>query len=306
VAFYLGIDGGATKTSCAVGDESSVLGSGTAGASNLLRVDEKQARGALATAVAQACATANINPQQITATCVGVAGAARAEVSERIRRIVAEIVPGRVEIVGDMMIALQAAFGDGPGVVVIAGTGSIAYGRNHQGEVGRAGGWGFATSDAGSGYWIGRSAVSAVMQAHDEDESTALTGVIMNGFDARSWDELVLAVNAMPSPDFANLLPAVLSAADHGDVIARDVLSKAGDALANLGEVVIRRRFSGSAAVPVAMAGGVFRNSALVRQVFYNELRSRYPAAAVNATVIDPVRGALELARVAGRQVDHG
>ena len=305
MAFYLGIDGGATKTACVIGDEASVLGSGTAGSSNLIRVDDEQARDALAMAVAQACTTAGISPQQISATCVGAAGAARAEISARIQQIVAAIVPGRVEVVGDMIIALQAAFGDGPGVVVIAGTGSIAYGRNGQGEIIRAGGWGFAASDEGSGYWIGRSAVSAVMQAHDEGESTALTDAIMNDFDAHSWDQLVMSANTSPPPDFASLLPAVLSAADKGDVIARDVLTKAGGELAKLGEMVIRRLSLG-AAVPVAMAGGVFRNSALVRQVFYNELRSRYPAAAVNGTVIDPVRGALELARKAGRQVDHG
>ena len=72
------------------------------------------------------------------------------------RDIVAEILPTPIEVVGDMLIALEAAFDSGPGVIVIAGTGSIAYGRNRQGTTVRAGGWGFAIGDEGSAHWIGR------------------------------------------------------------------------------------------------------------------------------------------------------
>lgn len=299
MGFYLGIDGGASKTSCIVGDETTVLGSGVAGPSNLIRVSEERAADAFAAAIRQACTTANVNPQQITATCVGVAGAGRPEISETVRRLVSGAVSGHTEVVGDMRIALQAAFGEGPGVVVIAGTGSIAYGRNELGETARAGGWGFAASDEGSGYWIGRRAVSAIMRAHDEQESTSLAAPVMQALSASSWDELVLAVNASPQPDFSTVFPAVVSAAESGDSLAREVLSDAGRELANLASVAIRRLFRDSGGVLVAMSGGVFRNSALVRQSFYNQLRSEYPNAALNATVIDPVRGALELARKA-------
>jgi N-acetylglucosamine kinase-like BadF-type ATPase len=201
-----------------------------------------------------------------------------------------------------MIIALHAAFADGPGVVVIGGTGSVAYGRNHHGEIMRAGGWGFAASDEGSGFWIGRRAVSAIMRVHDEGESTSLTAGVMAALKANSWDELILAVNASPQPDFAMMLPVVVSAAETGDTIAGEILAHAGLELANLGTVVMRRLFAEPGAVPVAMAGGVFGNSAVVRQSFYNNLRSEYPGVALNPTVIDPVRGALELARRAARR----
>jgi len=302
VGVYLGIDGGGSKTSSVIGDQTSVLGTGHAGPSNVIRFGEQKAREAFATAIRQACTTANVNPQQITATCVGVAGAGRPEVSETVRRILADIVPGVIEVVPDTVTALHAAFGEEPGVVVIAGTGSIAYGRNQQGDTARASGWGFAASDEGSGYWIGRRAVSAIMRAHDEDEHTSLTAEITAAFGANSWDELVLAVNASPPPDFATLLPLVASAAQAGDTTARELLTEAGAELAKTASIVIRRLFPERAAVPVAMSGGVFRNSDLVRQVFYNQLRSEYPDVAINSTVIDPVRGALELARkAAGR-----
>ena len=129
MAIYLGIDGGGSKTSCLIGDETSVLGSGTGGASNLVRVGEAQARESLTRAIRQACTVANLNPFEIGSVCVGLAGAARSEISEQVKRIVAELVPGNVNVVGDNVIALEAAFGGGPGVIVIAGPGSLAYGR---------------------------------------------------------------------------------------------------------------------------------------------------------------------------------
>ena len=302
VGIFLGIDGGGSKTSCVVGDENSVLASSTAAGSNVIRVGEAQAREALAAAIRQACTVANVNPAQIVRTCVGLAGAARPEISAVVRRLVSELVPSEIEVVGDMVIALEAAFGGGPGVIMIAGTGSIAYGRNPGGQTARAGGWGFAVSDEGSGHWIGRVAVAAALRAHDEGENTRLLGDVMKSWCVETRERMVLLANASPPPDFSALFPAVLSAADTGDMVARTLLTQAGAELATLAKIVIRRLFPDADSVPVAMSGGVFRNCALVRQVFYNSLRSEYPNASVNATVIEPVRGALELARKGARQ----
>jgi N-acetylglucosamine kinase-like BadF-type ATPase len=207
--------------------------------------------------------------------------------------------PGEIIVVGDMVIALQAAFGDGPGVIVIAGTGSIAYGRNREGQIARAGGWGFAISDEGSGHWIGRTAVAACLRAWDENhtEHAPMLDGLMKSWNIDSREKLVLAANATPPPDFAALFPSVLALADSGDPVARDVLARAGTVLANLAGIVIRRLFQNSGSVPVAMSGGVFGSSALVRQVFYNSLRAESTEAGLNPGVIEPVRGALEIAR---------
>lgn len=299
MAIYLGIDGGGSKTSCLIGDDTSILGTGTGAASNVVRVGEAQARESLASAIRQACTVAHLNPSEIGSVCVGLAGAARPEISDLVKRIVSKLVPGKVEVVGDNVIALQAAFGDGPGVIVIAGTGSIAYGRNREGQTARAGGWGFAISDEGSGHWIGRTAVAAAIGAWDEDPEldVPLIEMLMKSWNLQTIEQLVPAANSTPPPDFAALFPAVLSLADSGDSIARDVLNQAGTQLANLAEVLLRRLFLHAEAVPVAMSGGVFGSSALVRQVFYNSLRSGYHGAVINPNVIEPVRGALELAR---------
>jgi N-acetylglucosamine kinase-like BadF-type ATPase len=299
VGIFLGIDGGGTKTSCVIGNETSVLGTGTSAGSNVVRLGEAKAREALSVAIGQACIAANIKPAQIERTCVGLAGAGRPEVSNLVRRLLAELVCGEIEVVGDMVIALQAAFGSGPGVMVIAGTGSMAYGRDVLGNTLRAGGWGFSVFDEGSGHWIGRSAVAAIMRNYDEtgEENSALMGNIKKSWALTTREQLVLAANSFPSPDFAALLPAILLAADSGDTVARSILMQAATELSRLAKIIVRRLFSDNDNVQVAMTGGVFGNCSLVRDAFYTSLRSEYPNCSVNPAVIEPVRGALELAR---------
>ncbi|MCU1297012.1 MAG: ATPase, BadF/BadG/BcrA/BcrD type [Acidobacteriaceae bacterium] len=295
MAFFLGIDGGGSKTSCLLGDETSALGSGTGAASNVVRVGEASARQSLTEAIHQACSDANIAPQQISRTCVGVAGGARKDVDDIVREIVAEIVAGEIEVVGDMVIALQAAFGDGPGVIVIAGTGSIAYGRNTNGETARSGGWGFAISDEGSGHWIGRAAVAAIMRAHDEETQTRLSESILNTWHLKDREQLVLAANGSPAPDFAALFPSVVSAAASGDTVAIRVLESAANELSGLAKTTIKRLFPEGQTVKIAMIGGVFAHSGTVREAFSKRLIAEY--AEINSNIVEPVLGAVALAR---------
>ena len=304
MSIFLGVDGGGTKTSCVIGDKNSVLGTGASTGSNVVRVGEQQARASLSAAIRQACAAANVTPAKVERTCVGIAGGTLPEIAAVVRGLVSEFVSGQVDVVGDMVIAMEAAFGSGPGVIVIAGTGSISYGRNSAGQTARAGGWGFAISDEGSGHWIGRSAVAACMRAYDEvrAESTALLlENIMKSWGASSRERVVVIANASPAPDFAALLPAVISAADGGDVTARAVLTQAGEELSSLAAIVIRRLFANAGAVPVAVAGGVFGNCELVREIFYERLRAAFPQIVANSTLVDPAMGALALARKGSR-----
>jgi glucosamine kinase len=300
MSFFLGIDGGGSKTSCLIGDEASVLGAGTAAGSNVIRLGERQARESLSAAIRQACAAAKITAAQIERTCVGIAGGARPEISGVVRGLLSEFVSGEIEVVGDMVIAKEAAFGSGPGVIVIAGTGSIAYGRNSDGQTARAGGWGFAISDEGSGHWIGRTAVAASMRAYDEAGAERASGLledIMKAWSVTTREQVVVAANAAPPPDFAALLPAVLSAADAGDATACAVLIQAGMELSGLAKIVIGRLFDGAGIIPVAVSGGVFCNCALVRKTFYDSLRAECGQVQPTANIVDPASGALELAR---------
>jgi glucosamine kinase len=320
VAYYLGIDGGGTKTTCAVGDESRLLATATAGPSNIVRVGETQARESLQQSVRQACAAAGITPAQVSHTCVGGAGAARSELAEIVRHSLAEILPTPIGVVGDMQIALEAAFDTGPGVIVNAGTGSFAYGRDQQGTAVRAGGWGFAISDEGSAHWIGRAAVKAVLRAadprpvdlypsdpksvarreealaSDSSQPNSLSAALQKAWGVTSLPDLARAANSIPPPDFAALFPAVAASQD---VLAVKVLSSAGRELAQFAATVAHRLFqkSETVPVPVAMTGGVFRHAPLTRGDFYNELRRLDPRVEVNPQVVDPVDGALRMAR---------
>jgi N-acetylglucosamine kinase-like BadF-type ATPase len=286
-----------------VGDETHLLASATAGPSNVVRVGELQARESLQRSVRQACAAAGITPAQVSCTCVGGAGAARPELAEVVRRSLAEILPTPIDVVGDMQIALEAAFDTGPGVVVIAGTGSIAYGRDPHGTTVRAGGWGFAIGDEGSAHWIGRAAVSAILRAADRNDEITETrthsefsAALLKAWGVSSLPDLARAANSIPPPDFAVLFPVV--AASHDD-LAKQVLGNAGRELAFVAAAVIRRLFGKghTGSVPVAMTGGVFRHAALVREVFYNELRAADARVEVNPQVVEPVEGALRMAR---------
>ena len=306
MAYYLGIDGGGTKTRCLLADETTVLAKAMAGGSNIVRLGEKQAREALHTVVHAVCATANISPNQISAICIGAAGAARPEIATKIRSILAELATtlANIEVVGDTEIALEAAFGAGPGVIAIAGTGSILYGRDAAGHTARAGGWGFAISDEGSGHWIGRHAISAILNARDQGLETTLTALLLKAWKLRTIDELVQHANSTPPPDFPRLFPVVLRAADEGDSIARDLLADAGVRLANLAAIVMRRLAphaaappQAAAALPVAMTGSVFRQSAVVRQIFYNTLQESFSNIDVRQDLVDPVEGALARAK---------
>lgn len=297
--YYLGIDGGGTKTTCAVGDATSLLATATAGGSNIVRVGEAQARESLHRAVRQACVAAGITPGQVVHTCVGGSGAARPELAHIIREILAEIVPPSIDVVGDMEIALEAAFDTGPGLIVIAGTGSIAYGRDRQGRTLRAGGWGFAIGDEGSAHWIGRAAVSALLRASDRSDKAAqssLAAALFKAWKVNSLSDLARAANSVPPPDFAALFRAVVASEDD---LAAQVLTHAGTELAEVAAVVTGRLFAQDpdGSVPVAMIGGVFRHAETVRQVFYNELRRLEPRAEINPRVVDPVEGALRMAR---------
>jgi glucosamine kinase len=306
MAYYLGIDGGGTKTRCLLADETTVLAKAMTGGSNIVRLGEKQAREALHTVVHAGLRHSQYLPQSdlrhLYRRGRRCAARDRHEDSQHPRRAIST--PANIEVVGDTEIALEAAFGAGPGVIAIAGTGSIVYGRDAAGHTARAGGWGFAISDEGSGHWIGRRAISAILNARDQGLETALTALLLQAWKLRTIDELVQQANSTPPPDFPRLFPIVLRAADEGDSIARDLLADAGVRLANLAAIVMRRLAPHAAAppqaaavLPVAMTGSVFRQSAVVRQIFYNTLQESFSNIDVRQDLVDPVEGALARAK---------
>jgi N-acetylglucosamine kinase-like BadF-type ATPase len=294
---FLGLDVGGSKTEAAIADEDKVLGRGTTESSKLSRVGEYCAGRALNAAVRQACMEAHLQPEDITHCVVGLAGASRKKDVDMARALVRRLVAVPIEIISDAEVAHYAAFGGTPGIIVIAGSGSIAYGRNEKGTVVRAGGYGPVFSDEGSGEWIGRHAVATIMRTLDKALGTALLQEVMAAWQAESPEDICRLANSIPPPDFAALVPSVFHAAHEGDEVARDLLTCAGVELAGLCGILMRRLWPQPQAVRIAIGGGVLNNSSLIRNVFKNSVTAAHPAVVFSFGHVRPVDGAIGLAR---------
>jgi N-acetylglucosamine kinase-like BadF-type ATPase len=202
-------------------------------------------------------------------------------------------------VVGDTAIALEAAFAGGPGLVCIAGTGSVAFGRNERGEIARAGGWGRFVSDEGSGYWIGQRAVSQCLRALDMGRSSSLITGLMEHWSIATREQLVQHSHWEQTPNFAELFPIVRAAAEAGDPLAGEILNAAGFELARIAQVVLRRLWVGPSIVQVATTGSVFSSSPRICQVFSNFIRADRPEVQVRISSRQAFEGALYLAQLA-------
>jgi N-acetylglucosamine kinase-like BadF-type ATPase len=295
MALYLGIDAGGTKTDCAVSNGAELLGQASGESCKLSRVGRVKARENLQSVVQRACDGARVLVRDVQHVCIGMAGASLPDAVIWAQDTLREIIPdGTIYVAGDHVIAHRAAFGTSHGVLVISGTGSIAFGRNQKGETARAGGWGPTISDEGSAFWVGREAVAAALHLYDRGSADGLLATI-----AKSWniapEEVVRVANAS-EPRFAELAGPVVAEAERGDPLARDIAERAGKSLAQLAGAVIGRLWPDGGVVPVALAGGVLQNSSIVRQSFRDTMKAEQPDAAVSFAYVRPVLGALEIA----------
>ena len=297
---YLGFDGGGTKTACVLVDDSDrVVAQAVAGPSNPLRVGLGQAVAALTTAAATALAPVDLRTSDVRAVCAGLAGAGRPSVVRDVTSSLQEAFPTSfVHVTTDLEIALEAAAGSGPGVVLIAGTGSAAYGRNAAGEVVRAGGHGPWIGDEGSAFDIGRRAVVAVASARDLGAPLPqLAERISAALEISGWDELIERIAQNPDEVFPRLFPVVVEAADAGDNVAREILASAGTELADLAAAVIRRLDLQKTEFVLAKSGGVFGSSALLDAPLDGALKQLAPRAKIGPLEVSPAIGAARLAR---------
>jgi glucosamine kinase len=238
------------------------------------------------------------------ALCVGVAGAGRETERQALwQALVARDLAAELVIHSDFSIALDDAFGDGPGVLMISGTGSVAYGRGPTGTTARCGGWGPAAGDEGSGAWIGKKALSVVTAAADGREpETALTGAVLTAAQLNETADLVgWAADATPA-QFATLAPVVLSVAEAGDLRANAIVTLAVEELVLHVRALARQLFGDErAAVPVALSGGMLARGGTLRKRLEHRLKSAVPGANVSTEPVIAARGAVRAAlRIVG------
>ena len=305
--YWLGVDGGGTSCRAAIlaqtGDPAGKLvGEGHAEAANFLRVGLEKAVLHIRQSVEEACRQAGIEPHQIRAACFGLAGVSHPDHNRRMLNALRETFPiGEMILETDARVALAGATGNQPGVVIIAGTGSIACGINARGRFARAGGWGPTMGDEGSGSYIGRRALEAVVMAYDyRGEPTIMMDPVLRHFGVSSPPELPPVIYDSPAEvaaRIAQLSRLVVSAAQQGDRVAKRILSDAAVELAKAAVAVIEQLRMEHETCRVAYVGGVFEAGDLIINPLREEIRRSARHATVDAPLEPPMIGAARMAR---------
>jgi N-acetylglucosamine kinase-like BadF-type ATPase len=305
----LGIDGGGTKTVAWLAPlddptNSVVLGRGQSGTGNPRAVGFEAAQSCISAAIDAAFADARLPRQPVASACFGLAGAGRAAEQERIAAWAKKMrLADAVLVTGDAEPVLAAAAETNVGIVLICGTGSLAWGRNHAGQVARCGGWGYLLGDEGSAYWIAKAGLTAAMRSADgREESTLLLSAFQDELRAAGTDELIEHVYSlkMTRERLAGLAHIVLEAAPVDPAASRII----NEAAAGLAEMVnlLARRLELPSDYTLAMTGGVLLNEEVLRQRLLNLLNRLADRGAHTALIRDPVQGAVALARAAAQQ----
>jgi N-acetylglucosamine kinase-like BadF-type ATPase len=210
----------------------------------------------------------------------------------------------RTLVVNDALVALEAGAPDQPGVVIVAGTGSIAYGRNRSARAARAGGWGYLIGDEGGGFWIGRAALSSVVRQFDgRGPATRLTDLVLSHMGLASPTELIHEIyyRDLHRRAIAALAALVNQAAAEGDAVAAQILARAGTELAAAASSVIARLGMRGDAFPTVLAGGIFRGVPSLARDVEARLSEIAPRSIVRSLQLEPAFGAVRLALAAAR-----
>lgn len=231
MTYYLGIDGGGTKTKAVLVDEKfTTIAECVGGPSNFLVFGLEKVSKSLLQTVSEISRIANIKPAEISTILLGTAGAGRRTDAERLEKSFIKestnlnhsINDFRVE--SDARIALEGAFSGNSGSILISGTGSIMFGKDSKGKIHRVGGFGRILGDEGSGFHIGRAGLTAVAKQFDcRGRQTNLSELLKDQFDISSSSELITAVYKN-NFDIAAVAPLVIQAAEHGDEICENIL----------------------------------------------------------------------------------
>jgi glucosamine kinase len=301
MSYFLAIDAGGTKTDYVVADETRELARVRTGTIKRMRTDAETAAFNLDFGLRQLTALSGVTMRSITRTCIGTAGERVPLVADWLRLAMAARVGGELLLLGDVEIALDAAFPAEAGVLVLAGTGSNVAGRLGNGDLISAGGWGPALADQGSGHKIGLEALRAAFLAKDEGRSTRLLEDVMDFWHLATLDLLIEYANRITPPDFSTLTELVVQAAGMGDEVAAEVLSREGESLAYLVLLVMRRLRDMACnhewVPPIAFAGSVLEKVPSVREALITAVRREFGQVHTLETIVAPVAGALWRAR---------
>jgi len=290
----LGIDGGGTRTRASIVAGERVLAHAESGSIKRLRVGAAAAEANLRALLKDVYAQAGVSG--VSAASCGVASCSLPGTVEWITAVLEEFGAERAEVVGDEVIALDAAFRGGPGILQIAGTGSNTIGRAPDGSRECAGGYSSRLGDEGSGHWIGLHSLRRALNAFDREEPTRVLKKVGEIWGTHSLEDLVSLGDSTPGPDFAALAPAINELAEAGDAVALGVLRQAAADLVEFVLLVrdkLRRKHGIEGEVPVAWTGGVVEKMAIVRGAFFAGLKAAAPAMPIGTEPVVSLEGAL-------------
>lgn len=298
--FVAGIDGGGSKTRVILADvEGNHIADVVGGGSAMAPGRGDHSAEVIASLVRMAMNEAGINEGRPRILVAGVAGVGRLMENRALTGALEDLeIADEVVVQGDGEIALTDAFGSGAGIILISGTGSIAYGRSPARVLARCGGWGPAFGDEGSGAWIGRKALAIVASAADGREpETALTGAILTAAQVNEPQELIPWGIAATPRELAALAPVVFNAASAGDARANALVGLAVEELVlHIRALALKLFGDDRAAIPVAFSGGLLHKGSFIRKKLEQRLKSAVPGAQVRAADILAARGAIKTA----------
>ncbi|MBS7651989.1 ATPase [Candidatus Bathyarchaeota archaeon] len=309
MSYIIGIDGGASKTLCLLSDlRGRLLGAGLGGPSNYITIGVEKARESIEEAVKGALG--GYWGMRAEVAYLGMAGAEGSRGKSILKGIMEDLgVAERVFVDTDAAIALAGATACKPGIVVISGTGSIAYGVNRFGERRRAGGWGYLLGDEGSGFDIGRRGLASALRAQDgRGGGTVLLERLMSHFEVGDVYELIERIYGCEDRvyEVASAAPIVLEAARSGDPVSKEILERALEELEILALAVIRGLGMKDEEFPLALVGGIFEARDLMAEPLAERIRSSSPGCRVIKPRFKPAVGAVLMAlREAGVEVNE-
>jgi glucosamine kinase len=296
--FVLGFDGGGTKTECVLMDEAGeVRAFGRSGPSNPMRVGFGGALAAVCEAGQTAIRNAKLSTADISVVCAGLAGTAQPESQRKMKRLLREEFPSQmVHVCTDLDLTLEAT-GHGRAIVLLAGTGSAAVGRDRIGEVIRIGGHGPLLGDEGSAYDVGRRAAIAALRESDRDmRDSPLAERILRELGIADWEDFHLRVYGSPDEVFPRIFPVVTAAADEGNSAARALLQDAAAELAGLVADLVERLQLKSEKFLIVKSGGMVGRSAYFDKLVDDRLRIAAPYAVFGSLQLTAAEAAAHLA----------
>lgn len=300
--YLIGIDGGGTKTDCAIADLSGKIIQQSSGKpSNFLIIGVKETVRNIFALIEENIFALEGDFSDVKQIVIGVAGAGREEDAKLLEKGFKDFADEEgihfkgVKVISDAHIALEGAFPDSAGCILIAGTGSILFGKDEKGVIHRVGGFGRLIGDEGSGYSIGRKALNAVSKSSDgRGEETLISELLNSKMNSGSANAIINKVYN-EKLDVASVAKIVIEAAEEGDLIAEDILDEEADELVlHIRSLIEKFRTN---ILSVAFSGSLIDNENFYSDLLKRKIKSTLPNVKITQAVLSPIGGAILFAK---------